>query len=385
MIIVIADDLTGAAELAGIGLQYSLNVEMSTIVDQNSNADLLVIATDTRSMKEADAMEEIKKITRKILLFNSELIYKKIDSVLRGHIISEIKVQLKILGKKKALVIAANPSLQRTISNGTYFYNDKPIHQSSFSNDPEFAITSSDVLQMVRAANENVQVKKVNDDISKNVISIGEVSNAEDVKLWAQKIDESILPAGGSDFFSAILDSLKIKRDKKEQSKISSSKQVALFVCGTTFNRSRQLIKEIKQRNGPVSYMPVEIINAEEFDHGAYGLWADEIISFIHLNGKAIISIDPETVTATNVSAKALRKKTALAVKKIFEKIKIGEILIEGGSTAASVIRELNIKSFIPIEELAQGVVRMKVKDNKNLFITVKPGSYDWPDKVWNF
>ena len=49
MLAVIADDLTGAAEIGGIGLSYGLKVEISSKVNPSTEADLLVIATDTRS------------------------------------------------------------------------------------------------------------------------------------------------------------------------------------------------------------------------------------------------------------------------------------------------------------------------------------------------
>jgi uncharacterized protein YgbK (DUF1537 family) len=55
MIAVIADDLTGAAELAGIGLNYNLKTEISTVIDPNCSADLLIIATNTRSLPETEA------------------------------------------------------------------------------------------------------------------------------------------------------------------------------------------------------------------------------------------------------------------------------------------------------------------------------------------
>ena len=43
MIVVIADDLTGAAELGGLGLRHGLTVEIVTDTDQYSQKDLLVI------------------------------------------------------------------------------------------------------------------------------------------------------------------------------------------------------------------------------------------------------------------------------------------------------------------------------------------------------
>ena len=94
MIVVIADDFTGAAELAGLGLRYGLRVEMSTVVNQDTDAELLIIATDTRSVSKDEARQEMEKATCEILKLKPELIFKKVDSVLRGHILAELTAQL---------------------------------------------------------------------------------------------------------------------------------------------------------------------------------------------------------------------------------------------------------------------------------------------------
>ena len=49
MLIVIADDLTGAAEMAGVAWSKGLSVNMMMQVSRNlPSCDVLVVATDTR-------------------------------------------------------------------------------------------------------------------------------------------------------------------------------------------------------------------------------------------------------------------------------------------------------------------------------------------------
>ncbi len=132
MIAVIADDFTGAAELGGIGLRYGLSVEINTAVHPATKADLLIIAADTRSTGEAAAVKEMETITQALVQLKLPvLIYKKTDSVLRGHIIAEITAQLETLGLTKALLVAANPALGRTIIDGVYLLNGQPIHTAA--------------------------------------------------------------------------------------------------------------------------------------------------------------------------------------------------------------------------------------------------------------
>jgi uncharacterized protein YgbK (DUF1537 family) len=383
MIVVIADDITGAAELAGIGLRYGLDVLLSTAEETFPVTDLLVISTDSRSMREEAAVEVVKNITKNVSELQPSWIYKKIDSVLRGHVIAEVKNQLEILGLDKALVIGGNPALNRVIVNGKYYYNDRPIHLSSFSHDPEFPVTNHDVLKMLRTVDKEVRIQSPKDNFPDHGIVVGEVTGQGDLQAWAAKLREDILPVGASGFFAAILEAKNISGENKAI-EITDDERTTLFVCGTTFNKNRNAILDIKKNGGPVSYMPLSLLQKEDAGDEDYQVWSSEIIAFVQSAGKVIIAIDPVASEGLSIDARSLRTKTARVVKKVFEQEPIHEIFIEGGSTADSIISELGYQTFIPVEELAPGVVRMQVQD-QDLYLTVKPGSYDWPQKVWDF
>ena len=69
--IVIADDITGAAEIAGIAFARGAEVRLICGRDNATySTDITtVIATDTRSMGEAEAAAETKRIVSHSLLF----------------------------------------------------------------------------------------------------------------------------------------------------------------------------------------------------------------------------------------------------------------------------------------------------------------------------
>jgi len=385
MIAVIADDLTGAAELGGIGLRYNLAVEIATSVNTASKADLLIIATDTRSMPKELALKEMELVTKKLKEIRTDTIFKKVDSVLRGHVISEIKVHLQKLGLEKALLVPANPAFGRTINNGRYFINGKPIHLTSFAHDPEFAITSSRVQHMLRVDEKEVHLRGVTDPLPDLGISVGECTTNEDLLNWASRADENTLLAGGAGFFIALLESLGLNEELKTDIQPDELIYPALFVCGSTHDESRQSIKKIKDSGGPVSYMPCDIIKAESPVDSLFELWADEIVSLLNSHKKAIIAIDEYATKGITITAADLRDKKAKVVEMLFRKTAIKELLVEGGSTAAAIINRLNFNSFSPIKELGPGVIKMKVDTTDDLFLTLKPGSYKWPSFIWNF
>ena len=384
MIAVIADDFTGAAELAGIGLRYHLNVELGTQVNKNTKADLFIIATDTRSLTEAEAVLDMQKHTRDLLTLQPTLIFKKTDSVLRGHILAEMRAQLSLTGFEKAVLVAANPALGRTIQNGRYYLHGKPVHESSFSHDPDFAITSSAVEDMLRSSGYPLHIKRSDEVLPATGIIVGEAVQTADLQSWAAKVDNKTLVAGASGFFSAMLDKILGKQSGDLNSKKTDRLPFSLFVCGTTFANSRNAIQQIKAAGGPVCYMPEDIIKSVHSGTYSYVKWANEVVALVKQHGKAIVAIQAESTKDISIRGGQLKEKMAGLVKEVLQRSMVQELIVEGGATAWALICRSGLGQFFPVEEMAPGVVRMQTND-PGLFITVKPGSYQWPEGLWNF
>lgn len=354
MIAVIADDFTGAAELAGISLRYGLSVSVHLDNKIDVSADVVIISTDSRSMQKAAAIYCTADAVESIMLYEPSLVYKKIDSVLRGYVIDEVKVQMELSEKSKALILPANPSLQRIIANGEYFIQGKKITETGFVHDPEFPIISAGVTAMIQ--DKTVQVLKHEDWLPLEGIVIGESENTQDINAWAEIIDETWMLAGAGDFYMSLLQS---HYEEQPQQKFELQSP-HLYVCGTAFKERKEFLK----KSNCCSYLPDDV--TEE--------WLEKTGNIIKEQSKAIIAID-ESIQ----SALELRTTMAKAVKEIVARENVKEIFIEGGSTAAAVLDELNIKKLTPVNELSRGVVKMKAED---LFITVKPGSYQLPEEI---
>jgi D-threonate/D-erythronate kinase len=374
MIVVIADDLTGAAELAGIGLRYNLATKlfMSSIETDDADVALAVVCTDSRSLTKENAKIVTARVAKEVSSIEPQRIYKKIDSVFRGHVLDELRIEMKQLGLKKALIIGANPSLGRTIHNGRYFIHGDRISETDFGTDPEFAITDSSVLRMIRAGAGEVSVLKHTDNLPGEGIVVGEAISTEDIAAWAKKINNSWLLAGAGDFFTALLN-----KEYQAVTKPGISIELPhLYVSGTAFGKARVFIKEIKQTQNCVAYLTPAMMEMENIDDDA---WYNAVTEMLGKHKKAVIAINDEDVNPWNVSPVHLRSTMAKVVKRILEKGSIKELFIEGGSSAAAILNELGIKKLSVINELQRGIVRMKAND---LYITVKPGSYQLPQQI---
>ena len=375
MTVVIADDITGAAELAGIALRHDLRVLLSHEVSQSTGFDVLCLYTNTRSLQKDEAVARMKAVTKKVGDLSPSLLYKKTDSVLRGHVLAEMEEQMKVLGLEKALLVPANPLLGRTMKHGKYYLHDQLIHETGFSSDPDFPIRSSKIEDMLGAENMAVQVVKKNGELSDG-ISVGEAVSMKDVESWARYQSEPVLLAGAASFFSSLLKVNYPLNKKAGEVKLSTP---MLLVSGTTYQKNVDRRKELQHL---ISYMPAKLFSKNAVDEKLMQKWADETLGILSTYGNGIVAIGEQA--DVKADPKLLTEKLSKVVNRILDLTEIKELLIEGGSTAFSIIRELGLSSFVPTEEISQGVVRMKAEGDNELHLTIKPGSYDWPPE-WHF
>src|SRR5215469_1927302 len=208
MIGVIADDLTGAAELGAVGLRHGLHAEIVLRGEPSGRADLVCVDTDSRSCEPASAAKRAAVAAKMLRAAGAEWIYKKVDSVLRGQVTAEVEAVMRELKLSRALLIPANPSLGRTIRNGHYFVGGKLIHKTEFARDPEYPRRSSQVLHLLKVPDE-YRIRLAKDDrlLYDRCIVIGEAALSGDVSEWAAIFEQKgTLAAGGAEFFNALLD-----------------------------------------------------------------------------------------------------------------------------------------------------------------------------------
>lgn len=119
MLLIVADDLTGAADSAArchsVGLPATVILEVATPLP----AGAVALSTDSRFLPAAAAAQRVRDLLTPLV--KSETIwYKKIDSTLRGNIGAELDAMLATLaaGLAVAVICPAFPAQGRGLVNG---------------------------------------------------------------------------------------------------------------------------------------------------------------------------------------------------------------------------------------------------------------------------
>jgi len=381
MIAVIADDFTGAAEIGGIGLQYGLKVLIETEVTGSGDPDLLIVAADTRSMDADEASDRIERLTTQVVQLGPSFIYKKIDSVLRGNVYEELVSQQTAEGKSRVLIIPANPHFNRVVKDGIYYVNNTPLSETSFANDPEFPLQSSDVRDIVGDAPALVECLDPTDDFADASFIVGNVSTAKDLTLWTDRIDDRTVCGGGAGFFEAILK--KHYSSKRNIASFSSDeKKHSLFIFGSTFPKTHEFLKKMKRAGMMFINLSENYFELSDKDLNAVQEMAENIASWINQERKVVVTTLFTDSEKSTISPDRVREEVGLLVKKIFDLTQIQELYIEGGATASQIFQNLEIASLKPVRELDYGIIQMEVENYPGLSLVTKPGSYIWPESI---
>jgi uncharacterized protein YgbK (DUF1537 family) len=378
MIGVIADDLTGAAELGAVGTRHGLRAEIVRHGPPSGRADLVCVDTDSRSCPAADAGQRAALAANLLRAAGAEWIYKKVDSVLRGQVTAEVEAVMRQLGLDRALLLPANPSLGRTIEGGHYFVRGRPIHKTEFARDPEYPRRSSQVVRML-AAPENFLLRVVNGDrsLAPGAIVIGEAGTPADVRSWAAYCDATVLPAGGSEFFNALL----ARRHAAAQPAPPAAAAVPgreFFISGTSTQEARQFVRAEKRRMIPVFTLPHELAWGAEFTLEAAAAVAQRVLDGFQDHARVILAVGLPNVRNVAI-ARQLSKSVVRVAAEVMRQIPVSRVYAEGGATAAELVRTMGWSRLAVLRELAPGVATLAVDGGDSLVLTIKPGTYAWP------
>lgn len=385
MIVVIADDLSGAAELAGIARSCGFSAEVQMDFDPDSGADVVAVDSDSRSLKPAEAAEKLRHLTAAIWAAEPEWIYKKTDSVLRGNILAEIGAVTEVTGHSRALLIPANPGKRRVIMRGHYGVDGLAIDKTAFATDPEFpALTSRVDALLTRNGGEGDGEREVRlldhrERLGERGIFVPDAWESAHITLRARSLDDSTLPAGAAEFFEAVLKRRPLRR-REQPADPEPRSDLKLFVCGSHAAWATSRRTECARHSVPVVPMPRRLFE-DDFTESEVDQWANETLAAFGISPRVMLAIGGEKVSGVDPGKYIGR--LAEVVSRVVKLTTIGNMYLEGGATAAAVMRHMDWRRMRVLEPLAFGLASMTVADQPAPLLTIKPGSYPWPDIVW--
>lgn len=137
--LIIADDLTGAMDsagpFAGRGVETWVVADPAAC-DPSSlkSAHVVSVNTDSRHLSGPVAAERVAEAVHR-LADTREVLFKKIDSTLRGNVVAETLAMLRESGRQAAWIAPAFPAQGRTVVEGIVKVNGVELARTDFARD----------------------------------------------------------------------------------------------------------------------------------------------------------------------------------------------------------------------------------------------------------
>ena len=318
---IVADDLTGACDVAACFPARLGVVEVSIGADRHSNGpSLQVLNTQSRLLDGVSARDALRRVGS--ALAAKQIIFKKIDAGLRGPIGHELAGLLEGLEQSgapwKCIVAPAAPSIGRTTRGGVQYEHGLPIDRGALANDPDSPPASADIRVVLSRTGGGDYI-------------VADAQTLEDL----ERIVETHLPKGrvvfaGSLGLAAAL--AKQLSGTPSPAIIGNRARNPLLVCGSRHPLSAAQIERARNEN----------IRILDFDPDLRRF--DEANS-LDLHGALLVRIG-ECQRRPACSSEELMPSFADAVAELAKRIDADGLGIIGGETAYHVLQRLGARSL---------------------------------------
>lgn len=420
MLYILADDLTGAND-TGVKLRnkgYNTEIYFNNIkkhINKNNN-NIAIIDTETRELSKIEAGNKTRNVLDNIELEDKDIIYKKIDSTLRGNIGVEIKELLKKFEYSFCLFSPAFPENKRIVVGGNLLVDNVPLGLSEYkisnSNIGEATYIKNILQKQIDCKIENIELKTVlngQDSLLKRInyfakekakIIIIDAIRKKDLKniiKVSKKIPDKVLYCGSAGLANYLDDLIDFPTDNKVIDYKIFNKN--LFVCGSKRTILNEQINYLLENNKDVKEIKIDLKRIIYYKEQYLSSMKSELIKQFNINKNIIVRLDP---TYNNIKCiNHIKKTNNLSNRDLEEKIKeylglltktlIGNnnninIIVTGGDTAFELCKQLKIDHLKTVKELLPGVpftIGCSEKFGKLNFVT-KAGGFGGKKVFYN-
>jgi len=364
-IAVIADDLTGALDT---GVQFTQWGYTTQLVDspEDATAEVIIINTDTRNKSPEEAYKKTYAVAEKL---DVDLVYKKMDSTLRGNPGQELQAVLDALGEDKAVFTPTYPPTGRRVENGHLYVYDKPITETEYIT--EYRQKTSFIPDILETETP-VHIVEYHGESPIEGINVYDSQTEYDLNQVATH--QTLVMAGSAGLADAICQRLR-------------APPPVLSVVGSVRAETRAQITMLRDRLG-AALIPLDAIGALRCSPQEAIQEAEAALS----RGRDVVissSISPDVFEYTwveakrmNLSANEVERRITDALAEVAEALfphRLSGIIITGGATALAVTERLKIENIMILDEVQPGIPVLKLD---NIPAITKAGGFGQPDTL---
>lgn len=328
-IAVLADDLTSAADGAAPFVARGLTAWIGRGQLPRQAAAVVAVDSGSRSATASQACEVVAQLTAQ--LASRAVLYKTVDSTLRGHVAQELEACFKASGRTSLVFAPAFPAAGRTTVRGIQLVDGIPVSQSVYGQDP------------VHPARHSALVELVPNCIKDATLFDAVTQEELDAQVASIEDPESVLWVGSPGMATAL--SRRFAPAKVPPPWMGGIRSDILVVIGSANPRSHRQADHIQDVSG------VTLLRGPH--------------------------------TRESDSAAVLRRIAEDAARAL-QNPRFGALIATGGDTMEAVLDLLNVREFEILQELDPGfpLGHARLGDGRAFLLAMKAGGFGTDDAL---
>lgn len=406
----IADDFTGATDLASVIAQNGMPVvQLIGVPDAQSlalvgDAAAVVVALKTRTAPVAEAVAQALASLGALRGAGAEQIIFKycstFDSTDKGNIGPVADALAEAMGVEFALVCPAFPANGRSIFRGHLFVGDQLLQESPMKDHPLTPMRRSNLLELMGAQSSRTVGLVRYDTVGRGSAAIrqafealqteghgyavADVIDDADLRHLGEAIADHRLITGGSAIAMGLPENF--RRAGKLAAQVGAHKVTgggrAAVLAGSCSRATRAQLAKARSR-WPSYQLEIDRIAAGEPVAADALAWAQvqDAAMPVVIYGSA----DPEDVAQAQARhgrdrAGALMEETISAIAVGLREMGVGRCIVAGGETSGAVVSALGVKALRIGQMIAPGVPWTQSVGENPVALALKSGNFGGPD-----
>jgi D-threonate/D-erythronate kinase len=412
--LIIADDLTGGADagaqFAGKGLNTLLILTQESRIDFSRYADreVLVVSTHTRGVSPEEASRRIALLLNDYPKNLFSIVYKKIDSTLRGNIGCETDAILKTTGLSIGFLTPAFPEEDRIVVGGIHLVRGRPLSLTEMSSDVVSPVKESYVKDLVEkqstcriasidlirvASGGRVLKKAIGDALQQGVqILIFDAATRRDLEYIAGAAferDEKLLFIGSAGLAEEVAKKLASGRRSFRSLKQKTLKKVRhiLIISGSASSISHEQLNYVEQKMPIHSFQLDQSFLGDDKNHRlAIEDGCIERVNQAFIEGTVIlrttwekmVSVDSEDLPVPSRITESLGRIAASVLERSHLDVQDLSLVLFGGDTVLSILDRLKTEGVEIEGEILKGIMVGRLIGGRwhGLRIVTKAGAF---------
>jgi uncharacterized protein YgbK (DUF1537 family) len=402
---IIADDLTGASDS---GVQLARQGYTSVVLFESKisgtplpPADVIVADTDSRALPIREAYEQVHSAAAAFNELGIGLLFKKLDSTLRGNVGVEIDAVMDAAPYDFAIVAPAFPRLGRTTLNGVHYLQGKPIHETEIAKDPKCPVRESNLVALLAS-----QSKRKAGLVARSLLLQGQEAVAEQLQRYKEQsvplivfdavedddlrkmvdyisaMSYKVLWAGSAGLAEFMPRLLPEPEGKREVYRVPATGKPVMLVSGSLSAVTKEQVEAfaLAPNVESVSLDPLRVLQPERRD-GEMARCKAEIVRALAMRKDICFYAGPLAERDTigldsSLAAHLIAEALGLVGAEVIEQNELQGVILTGGDTARSVCRHLGVSGIKLLEEVETGIPLSRMIGPKQILTVTKAGAF---------